>query len=137
VGQTTEPLVTRASIGRRFCALLIDWILCVLISGAFSDARQSPWLAPSVLVLEYAFFVGFFTQTPGMWITRIRCVSFPDGHPIGALRALLRGVLLALLIPPLVMDAQGRGLHDKAARSIMLPVPAKPAEEDVSGPASP
>jgi uncharacterized RDD family membrane protein YckC len=121
VGQTTEPLVTRASIGRRFGALLIDWILCVLIAGAFGDTRHSPWLAPSILVLEYTFFVGFFTQTPGMWLTRIRCVSYPEGGAIGAIRALLRGVLLALLIPALIMDALGRGLHDKAARSIMVP----------------
>ncbi len=137
MGQTTEPLVARASIGRRFGALLIDWILCLLIAGAFSDSRRSPWLAPTILVLEYGFFVGFFTQTPGMWITRIRCVSFPDCRPIGALRALLRGVLLALLIPALVMDAQGRGLHDKAARSIMIPVAGPPGDADVSGPASP
>jgi uncharacterized RDD family membrane protein YckC len=131
VGQTTEPLVTRASIGRRFGALLIDWILCVLIAGAFSDTRRSPWLAPSILVLEYTFFVGFFTQTPGMWLTRIRCVSYPDGNVIGALRALLRGLLLALLIPALIMDTLGRGLHDKAARSIMVPAarPADPAAE--------
>jgi uncharacterized RDD family membrane protein YckC len=131
VGQTTEPLVTRASIGRRFGALLIDWILCVLIAGAFSDTRRSPWLAPSILVLEYTFFVGFFTQTPGMWLTRIRCVSYPDGNVIGAVRALLRGLLLALLIPALIMDTLGRGLHDKAARSIMVPAarPADPAAE--------
>jgi uncharacterized RDD family membrane protein YckC len=100
---------------------LIDWILCVLIAGAFADSRRSPWLAPSILVLEYGFFVGFFTQTPGMWLTRIRCVSYPEGGPIGALRALLRGILLALLIPAVIMDAQGRGLHDKAARSIVVP----------------
>jgi uncharacterized RDD family membrane protein YckC len=124
VGQTTEPVVARASIGRRFGALLIDWILCVLIAGAFSNATRSPWLAPSILVLEYGFFVGFFTQTPGMWFTKVRCVSYPEGGSIGAPRALLRAILLALFIPPLIMDAQGRGLHDKAARSIMVPTAA-------------
>lgn len=130
VGQTTEPLVTRAPIGRRFGALLIDWILCVLIAGAFSDTRHSPWLAPSILVIEYGFFVGFFTQTPGMWLTRIRCVSFPDGNPIGAPRAVLRGLLLALLVPALIMDTLGRGLHDKAARSIMVPAATKATPDE-------
>ena len=130
VGQTTEPLVTRASIGRRFGALLIDWLLCVLIAGAFSDTRRSPWLAPSILVLEYGLFVGFFTQTLGMWLTRIRCVGYPDGNVIGAPRAILRGILLALLVPALIMDTQGRGLHDKAARSIMVPATRAQPEED-------
>jgi len=107
------------------------WILCVLIAGAFSDTRRSPWLAPSILVLEYTFFVGFFTQTPGMWLTKIRCLSFPDGEAIGVPRAFLRGLLLTLLVPALIMDTLGRGLHDKAARSMMVPAATKdtPAEE--------
>jgi uncharacterized RDD family membrane protein YckC len=122
VNQTAEPTVGIASLARRFGALLIDWILCVLIAGAFSKPTVSPWLAPAVLVLEYGFFVGFFGQTPGMWMTRIRCLSITDGRPVGAPRALLRGLLLALLIPALIMDSQRRGLHDKAAGSIMIPV---------------
>jgi uncharacterized RDD family membrane protein YckC len=129
VSQTTDQPLVVASLGRRFGALLIDWILCVLIGSAFGDTTHRPWLAPSVLVLEYALFAGFFAQTPGMWITRIRCVGVDDGRPIGVFRALLRGLLLALLIPPLLMDRQQRGWHDKAARSVMVPV--------VSGPASP
>jgi hypothetical protein len=63
-------------------------------------------------------------------MTRIRCVSYPDGAAIGAPRAILRGFLLALLIPALIMDALGRGLHDKAARSIM--VPAIRPDDDVA-----
>src|SRR5262245_18986309 len=107
-------------------------MLCVLIAGAFSDSRRSPWLAPSILAVEYTFFVGFFTQTPGMWLTRVRCVSFPDGNAIGAPRALLRGVLLALLIPAVIMDSLGRGFHDKAARSIMVPATRAAPEETTS-----
>jgi uncharacterized RDD family membrane protein YckC len=88
-------------------------------------------LAPSLLVLEYTFFIGFFTQTPGMWLTKIRCLSFPDGAAIGVPRAFLRGLLLALLVPAVIMDTLGRGLHDKAARSIMVPAATNstPTEE--------
>jgi uncharacterized RDD family membrane protein YckC len=120
VGSVEQTEVAVASIGRRFGALLIDWILCLLISGLFSKPSDSPWLAPSVLVLEYGLFVGFFAQTPGMFVTRIRCVSVHDGGAIGAPRALLRGLLLALLVPAVIMNGQQRGLHDRAAGSIML-----------------
>jgi len=104
---------------------LIDWILCVLIAGAFSDTRRSPWLAPSILVLEYTFFVGFFGQTPGMRLVRLRCLGSATGRPVGPIRALVRCVLLALVVPALIMDAERRGLHDRAAGTIVTgPAPA-------------
>jgi uncharacterized RDD family membrane protein YckC len=101
---------------------MIDWILCLLIAGAIGDTRREPWLASVVLTLEYAGFIGFFTQTPGMWLTRIRCVDNTTGRPVGPVRALIRCVLLNLIIPALAMDHERRGWHDKAARSIMIPV---------------
>jgi uncharacterized RDD family membrane protein YckC len=116
-----QTSLATASLARRFGALLIDWLLCVLIAGAFAKSTDAPWLAPSVLVLEYGLFLGFFGQTPGMWVTRIRCVSLADGRPIGVPRALLRGLLLVLLVPALIMDHQQRGLHDRAAGSVMVP----------------
>ena len=51
-----------------------------------------------------------------MYVTRIRCVSWPTAAAIGLPRALLRGVLLALVVPALIMDAHRRGLHDRARR---------------------
>jgi uncharacterized RDD family membrane protein YckC len=108
-----------ASLGRRFGALLLDWIGCLLIGSFFGRLAGNPW--PSViLVVEYAFFVGLFTQTPGMWVTKIRCVSVRDGGPIGIPRAALRGLLLALVLPALLMDRNRRGWHDKAAGSVMV-----------------
>jgi uncharacterized RDD family membrane protein YckC len=115
VSESTEL----ASLQRRFGALFIDWILCLLIAGFFGPPRGNPW--PSViLVAEYAFFLGLFGQTPGMWATKIRCVSVRDGGVIGIPRAALRGLLLALVIPGLLMDRHRRGWHDKAAGSVML-----------------
>jgi hypothetical protein len=108
---------TSVSYLRRFCALLIDWLLCELVAGVLvRSVVHSPW-APSVaLVLEYAFFIGLFTQTPGMFISRIRCVSVATDGRIGVPRAFIRGVLVATLLPALL------GWHDRAAGSIIQPV---------------
>jgi uncharacterized RDD family membrane protein YckC len=104
-------------------ALLIDWALCSLVGTLMVDSLQrNPWPPLGVLVLAHAFFVGLFGQTAGMAIVRIRCVSMADGGAIGIPRALLRGVLLALGVPAMVTDGDGRGLHDRAARSVMVRV---------------
>jgi uncharacterized RDD family membrane protein YckC len=76
-----------------------------------------------VLIVEYGFFLGLFGQTPGMWVTRIRCVGFVHGRPVGIPRALLRGVLLALVVPALIMDGDRRGLHDRAAGTVVVSLP--------------
>jgi uncharacterized RDD family membrane protein YckC len=110
-----------ATFSRRFAALLIDWALCSLVAALFvADLRANPWPQLGVFVLVHAFFVGLFGQTPGMFIARIRCVSMRDGGGVGIPRALVRGVLLALVIPAVISDGDGRGLHDRAAASIMV-----------------
>ncbi|GAA1537995.1 hypothetical protein GCM10009827_066140 [Dactylosporangium maewongense] len=109
--------LTAASLSRRFGAILVDWLLCLVISRAFADPVEVPWLAPGLLLVVYGLFLGFFAQTLGMRLLRIRCVSMATGGAIGVPRAILRGALLLLLVPALIMDKDGRGLHDKAAGS--------------------
>jgi uncharacterized RDD family membrane protein YckC len=110
-----------ASFGRRFGALLIDWALCTLVASLFvADLRANPWPQLGVFVLVHALFAGLFGQTPGMAVTRIRVVSIADGGAIGIPRALIRAVLLAIVIPAVISDGDGRGLHDRAAGSIVV-----------------
>ena len=93
--------------------------MCTLIARFFGPLPGSVW--PSVvLIVEYAFFLGLFGQTPGMWAARIRCVPVGGTGVIGVPRAALRGLLLCLVVPALIMDAERRGLHDRAAGSVMV-----------------
>ncbi|HEX2774119.1 MAG TPA: RDD family protein [Micromonosporaceae bacterium] len=115
------------SLGRRFGALLIDWALSVMVAALFSDPLRDGWPPVVVLIALYGVFLGLFTRTPGMWVSRLRCVSYPDGRRLGVPRALLRGVLLCLVVPPLVMDGLRRGWHDRLAGSIVVPAERRPA----------
>lgn len=123
-GPAVEGEFQPPSLARRFGALVVDWVLCLLVSNFFGNPLRDGWPPVLVLIVEYAFFVGLFAQTPGMWITRLRCVSYADGGRIGVLRALLRGVLLCLLVPPLLMDGNRRGLHDRATGSVVVAAPS-------------
>ncbi len=110
-----------ASFGRRLGALMIDWALCTVVASLLvEDLRANPWPQLALFVVVHAFFVGLFGQTPGMALARIRCVSIADGGAVGLPRAGLRALLLALLIPAMISDGRGRGLHDRAARSIVV-----------------
>ena len=121
------PRTEVASFGRRFVALLLDWALCTLVASLFvADLRTNPWPQLGVFVLVHAFFVGLFGQTPGMALARIRCVSIADGGAVGIPKALIRALLLALVIPAVISDGDGRGLHDRAAGSIVVPKNAVP-----------
>ena len=115
-----------ANFGRRFAALLIDWAFCLLIASFYADPRIVAWPPVVVLILFNGLFIGLFGQTPGMSLARLRTVSVVDGGAIGIPRGLLRGVLLALLVPAVIMDADRRGLHDRAAGSIVVALPKRP-----------
>ncbi len=119
-----------ASLKRRFGALVVDWILCVLVASLFAPVKHLLWQPGLVLIVEYVFFVGLFGQTPGMRVARIRCVPSTGAGATGAVagvigvpRAALRALLLSLIVPGLLMDAHRRGLHDRAAGSVMVAEP--------------
>jgi uncharacterized RDD family membrane protein YckC len=112
-----------ADFGRRFAALLIDWALCLVIASFYADPRVVAWPPVLVLILFNALFIGVFGRTLGMTLARLRAVSAVDGGAIGIPRGLLRGLLLALLVPAVIMDGDRRGLHDRAAGSIVVVLP--------------
>jgi uncharacterized RDD family membrane protein YckC len=112
-----------ANFGRRFAALLIDWAICLMVAAIFADPRAVAWPPVAVLILINTIFIGLFGQTPGMALAGVRCISIVDGGAVGVPKAFVRGVLLALLIPAVIMDGERRGWHDRAAGSVVVVKP--------------
>jgi uncharacterized RDD family membrane protein YckC len=43
-----------------------------------------------------------------------------DGSPVGLVSSLVRVGLILLVIPATIWDADNRGLHDKAAKTVLV-----------------
>ena len=120
-------MIDTASWAHRVLALLVDWFACVLIvmlvigPGGWSDDPYSGFYATGVFVVESAFFTAILGGSFGKLVTRLRVVrSDGSNRPLELIPALLRSLLIALVIPPLVFRPDGRGLHDMAARSMTV-----------------
>ncbi|MFD9354259.1 RDD family protein [Streptomyces sp. NPDC060031] len=111
-----------ARFGRRFGAVAIDWIGCQLIAYGLITGRDASatgnWTLALFVILSI-LTVGTVGFTPGKRILGLRVIS-QDGGRLGPGRVVLRTVLLALVIPAIVWDRDGRGLHDRLSRAVQV-----------------
>ncbi|MFG2885071.1 RDD family protein [Streptomyces sp. NPDC048297] len=106
--------------GRRLGALAVDWALCVLIAYGLITHGNSPATSNWALLVFFvmsALTVGTIGFTPGKRLFGIRVVDLRTGT-VNPLRALLRTFLLCLALPALIWDRDGRGLHDRLAKTV-------------------
>ncbi|MEU6281512.1 RDD family protein [Streptomyces sp. NPDC047028] len=106
--------------GRRLGAIAVDWALCVLIAyglitHGYSQATSN-WALLIFFVMS-ALTVGTIGFTPGKRLFGVRVLSLETGT-VNPLRSLLRTFLLCLAIPALIWDRDGRGLHDRLAKTV-------------------
>lgn len=124
-GLPADGVASVAGLGRRALALLIDWLLGYLIALMVSgpDPFQTATLQWTVLAIWFvltAVPVAIFGATAGQTALGIRVASIDSAAVVGVPRAVLRTLLVALVVPPLVRDGDGRGWHDRATRTIVV-----------------
>lgn len=107
-----------AGLGRRFLALLIDWLACVLISRLV-QSEPNPALPLVIFFAEVSLFTALMGSSFGQRIMGIRVVSLATGR-LDPLRCAMRTMLICLVVPPLLFDRDQRGLHDKAVKSVAV-----------------
>jgi uncharacterized RDD family membrane protein YckC len=109
-----------AGVGRRLGALVIDWLACLAISLAVFHTQRATQLSTYILFSAEIWLLTALTgYTLGKRVLGLR-VARVDGKPVGLIPGLLRTVLLLLVVPALVFDKDLRGLHDRAARTVVL-----------------
>lgn len=113
-------------------ALTVDWLVATLVAVAFFQpsapsvfelVSQLPtWAQPAVFAVMNVLFVSTVGSTIGHRLLGLQ-VRVVGPEPIGAVgfaRGAVRTVLLCLVIPAVVWDADGRGLHDRAAGTVIV-----------------
>jgi len=110
------------SMGRRSIALTIDWFSSIAIAGMVFP--NVPHNTKSLLILEiFAVQVVILTSLTGssfgQRIMNVRIINL-SGARLSFPRVLARTWLLTWVIPALIWDRDGRGLHDKAVESVAV-----------------
>jgi uncharacterized RDD family membrane protein YckC len=111
-----------ASVGRRLVALLVDWLIAggvVIVTGGHPEDRAYGWLVLAVFGIVTWGALSLTGRTPGHRLMRLHLVDLTT-RPVQPLRVLLRQVLVCLAVPAMIWDLDGRGLHDKAAGTVLV-----------------
>jgi uncharacterized RDD family membrane protein YckC len=106
-----------AGLGRRLAALAIDWLLSMVIALAVFHSTQ--WWTLLIFAIQAYVLTALTGLTVGKRILGLR-VARLDGRPVGFGWGLVRVILLLAVVPPLFTDHDRRGLHDRAANTVVI-----------------
>jgi len=122
------PVAGRGSVagwGRRFLALLVDWIASVLVAAVvvgprvLSSRGWEAWAPMLVFLVEATALTALAGGSFGQLVVRVAVIR-SDRRPVSLLAALLRTAMVCLVVPPLIYDRDQRGLHDLATGTVAV-----------------
>jgi hypothetical protein len=110
-----------ATLGRRVVALFIDWVAAIIISRALVGAPETTlesFATLGIFALQVTALTWLLGSSFGQRLVGIRVVG--RSRRLGFIAAALRTFLICIVIPPVIWDADGRGLHDRAVDSVVV-----------------
>jgi uncharacterized RDD family membrane protein YckC len=118
------PQSGRASLappGPRIGAWIVDALASGLVAALFTAHGSNRELADRLpgywslipFALDYVLGMLLAGRTIGMYLFGLRVIRVDRDEAVNPWRAVLRTVLLMLLVPAVVFDKDGRGLHDR------------------------
>ncbi len=113
-----------ARFGRRLVAIFIDWTMCQLIAYLLFKVElghggPGSFVPLAIFAVENILLLPTVGSTVGQRILGVGLMSV-NGRPASFVQVLLRTMLLCLAIPALIWDRNSRGLHDKAAATVLV-----------------
>ena len=120
LGLPAEGSGSLAGFQTRAAAFLVDIVGAALLAALFT-APDLPgnWSLVAFVAVTVGSLV-LLGQTPGMRLLGLRLGHPRPGERLALWRAVVRTALLCLLVPALLVDADGRGLHDRLTRTAVV-----------------
>lgn len=120
-----------AGYGPRIAALFIDWFasyaVALLLFSLTHRGGGSPWQHRAfgfwpwlVFVLEMTIFVALTGSSFGHTVMGLRVMRVSDQQRPSFVAAFMRAFFIGIVIPPVVVDRDGRGLHDRAVNTVLV-----------------
>ncbi|MEO4039596.1 RDD family protein [Micrococcaceae bacterium Sec6.3] len=106
-----------ATAARRFGALCIDWALALVVSNLVFGGEAIATLL--VFAVMHVVGITLLATTVGKALLRTQVVRV-GGRTAPVHRVLVRTVLLCLVLPAVVVDPDGRGMHDRVAGTVEI-----------------
>jgi uncharacterized RDD family membrane protein YckC len=108
--------------GKRILALIIDWAAAILVvqvipNGPEYGTQSNSLLTLLIFAIEVALFTWMMGSSFGQRIVGLRVKDFVKDSNPSLLQSIFRTLLIVLIIPPLLADSDGRGLHDRLAKT--------------------
>jgi uncharacterized RDD family membrane protein YckC len=109
--------------GRRLIAIFVDWTMCQLLAYglfgvALAQGGPGSWVPLGIFAVENLLLLSTLGATFGQRLLGLRLISVTGG--LSPVQVLVRTVLLCLAVPALIWDRDQRGLHDKAAKTVLV-----------------
>jgi uncharacterized RDD family membrane protein YckC len=132
LGLPEEGSGSVAGWGRRVAALFVDWLIAGLVASAITGKplwagdRDTNTAQSVTFFAMSAILAGLSGATIGHRLLGLRVLSTravtgtqATAQP-GLLAGAIRSALICLVIPAVVYDLDRRGLHDKAANTVVV-----------------
>lgn len=110
---------------------MLDWLIAVglaalllnlaaMTSAQFLYGDTSRPVATAVWFVLGVVSVRLFGFTPGQYACGLKVVSVDNRAHVGTGRAAARNLLIALVIPALFIDGDGRGIQDRLTATAVV-----------------
>jgi uncharacterized RDD family membrane protein YckC len=113
-----------ARFGRRLVAIFLDWTMCQLIAFLLFKVElghggPGSFVPLGIFAVENVILLPTMGATVGQRLLGVLLMAV-DGRRVTVVQVLIRTSLLCLAVPALIWDRDGRGLHDKAAATVLV-----------------